>query len=208
MKDLINDGYLDIRTTKAAKAYKVLQNYDLAFDIGTNVGGFSNAYHNKFNKIIAIEAHPLTYDFAKKNLAKHKNIEVINKAVSNVSDEEINLYLHSSGDSGSTSMINLNNFNQEEDNVHKVKTISFNDLVNKYGVPQYIKIDCEGGEYNFLMNQDLSGIEFMAIELHYDFLTPSQHSELLNYLLKFFNIHSQTHGKPGRNHPEYNLIKK
>ena len=77
MKDLTGNGNLNDRTNKASQAYKVLQNYDLAFDIGTNVGGFSNAYHNKFNKIVAIEAHPLTYIFAKQNLSPYGNVEVI-----------------------------------------------------------------------------------------------------------------------------------
>ena len=207
MKDLNGNGNLNNRTSKASSAYKVIQNYDLAFDIGTNVGGFSNAYHNKFNKIIAIEAHPLTYKFAKQNLAPYDNIEVINKAVSDVDDKEVNLLLHDCGDSGSTSLIKLPS-KQSLDESYTVNTISYTTLVAKYGIPQYIKIDCEGSEYNFLINQDLSGVEFIAIELHYYFLTESQRQELLEYLLKDFKIHSQKKGVLGHCHAEINFIRK
>lgn len=208
MKDLTGNGNLNIRTSKAFQAYKVLQNYNLAFDIGTNIGGFSNAYHNKFNKVIAIEAHPLTYKFAKQNLSSYDNIEVINKAVSNVDNQEINLFLHDSGDSGSTSILKTLPHGQLKDNTYKTTTISYPSLVAKYGIPQYMKIDCEGGEYNFLINQDLSGVEFIAIEIHYGFLTNSQQQELLDYLLQDFQIHSMQEGKEGHNHPEYNFIRK
>lgn len=207
MKDLTGNGNLNTRTSKASQAYKVLQNYNLAFDIGTNIGGFSNAYHNKFNKIIAIEAHPLTYKFAKQNLSPYSNIEVINKAVSNVDDKEVSLYLHDSGDSGSTSLIEIPS-GQFLDKEYSVSTISYPSLVAKYGTPQYMKIDCEGGEYNFLINQDLSGVEFIAIEIHYGFLTKLQQQELLNYLLQDFQIYSMTQGKESHNHPEYNFIRK
>ncbi len=94
------------------------------------------------------------------------------------------------------------------DKKHLVSTISYPSLVAKYGIPQYMKIDCEGGEYNFLMNQDLSGVEFIAIEIHYSFLTKPQQQELLDYLLQDFQIHSMKSGKEGLHHPEYNLIKK
>jgi FkbM family methyltransferase len=209
MKDLKSpDGNLNIRTSKAIEAYKVMQNYNLAFDIGTNVGGFSNAYHGKFNKIVAIEAHPLTYETAKNNLSNYPNIEVINRAVSDLDDVSLDLFLFSNEDSGSTSILNTRDSSQTKDRSHQVNSISYNSLVKQYGVPQYMKIDCEGGEYNFLMNQDLSGIEFMAIEIHYRFLTTAQQKDLLEHLLKYFNIHSHKKGIDGVNHPEYNLIKK
>lgn len=207
MKDLNGNGNLSNRTNKASQAYKVLKNYDLAFDIGTNVGGFSNAYHNKFNKIIAVEAHPLTYKMAKQNLSPYGNIEVINKAVSNIDNEEVTLHLHDNGDSGSTSLIKLPS-NQSPDEVHTVSTISYPSLVAEYGTPQYMKIDCEGGEYNFLINQDLSGVEFISIEIHYNFLTESHQQELLEYLLQDFQIHSMKKGVYGSHHPEYNFIRK
>jgi FkbM family methyltransferase len=207
MKDLNGNGNLKGRTDSASQAYKVLQNYDLAFDIGTNVGGFSNAYHNKFNKIVAIEAHPLTYILAKQNLSPYSNVEVINKAVSNVDNEEVALYLHDNDDSGSTSLIKLPS-NSSLDEVHTVNTISYPSLIAKYGIPQYMKIDCEGGEYNFLINQDLSGVEFIAIEIHYAFLTELHQQELLEYLLQDFQIHSMKEGKYGFYHPEYNFIRK
>jgi hypothetical protein len=51
----------------------------------------------------------------------------------------------------------------------------------------YLKIDCEGGEYDFLMNIDLSNVRYMAIEIHTQ-LGNDKIKELNNHLLQYFTI--------------------
>lgn len=193
-------------TKYCQRNYKVIKNYNLAFDIGANIGGFISAYHLKFNKIIAVEAISETFAELKKNVSHIKNVELLNIAVSDKSDKILDFYKWNNNDSGSVSSIKIKG--QVDISFLKVKTISYEDLVKRYGVPDYIKIDCEGCEYDFLMNKDLTGIEFMAMELHYGFLNDEKRNELLNYLLKYFNIYCCKQGIEGCFHSEYNLIKK
>lgn len=204
MNDLTGDGSLNKRTEICKSSYPVIRNYSLCFDIGANVGGFSNAWWKKFDQVVAIEAHPETFKFAFKNLSKFGNIEVINKAVGAKENEYLTFYPHLNGDSGSTSCKITTN--QDLKSGIDVETVSFKSLVSVYGTPEYIKIDCEGSEYDFLIGQDLSGVKFMAIELHYDFLTDAQRKELLEYLMTYFDIYKHRKGAPGVCHDEYCLI--
>lgn len=205
MKDLHGQGFLQERTKNCLDTYVVLDNYDLCFDIGVNVGGFINAYYDKFKKIVGLEAHPLTYEFAKKNLSSHNNVLLLNNGAYHSDDEELNLFIFENENSGSTSILNSIPNSQYKDKSNTTKSISYETLVKKYGTPQYIKIDIEGGEYDFLFGKDLSGVEFLSMELHTNFLSEEKRKDLKNHLLKFFNIYSE---KQGKYHPEINFIKK
>ena len=198
---------LSARVNLAKSAYDVNKRYNLAFDLGVNVGGFSKAYFEKFDKIVAIEAHPQTYEFAKKNLSQYENIEVHNYAVYKDSSSKVNLFEWKEGDCGSTSLINLDD-NQQLEYSQSVDTIDFDSMVSRWGMPNYIKIDVEGSEYDFLMGKDLSEVDFIAIEIHYGFLSDKKIEELLAHLLQYFDIEREKKGVKGVSHPEYNLINK
>tara|TARA_Y100000114_G_scaffold47644_1_gene43426 strand:+ start:531 stop:1157 length:627 start_codon:yes stop_codon:yes gene_type:complete len=204
LDDLVGDGNLFSRTQSCLHSYPVIQNYGLCFDVGTNVGGFSNAWWKKFDKIVAIEAHPKIYEFALNNLSLFSNVEVINKAVGAKEDEYLTFYSHLGGDSGSTSCIST--ANHDTNSGVKVPTVSYQSLVAEYGVPEYMKVDCEGSEYDFLINQDLTGVRFLSIEVHYDFLTEQQRKELLQYLATYFNVYHHLKGRAGVCHDEYSFI--
>ena len=63
-------------------------------------------------------------------------------------------------------------------------------------VIDYLKVDCEGGEYDFLLGQDLSFVRFLAIEMHGD---GPKRGELMSHLKKYFEVYHQldpTTGKP------------
>ena len=50
-------------------------------------------------------------------------------------------------------------------------TICLEDILQASVTPgriDYLKVDCEGAEYDFLTGKDLSGINYMEIELHHD----------------------------------------
>ncbi len=189
------------------KNYKVIKNYKLGFDIGGNIGGFAVAYCDKFDKLISIEAIEENYNEFNKNTKDIKNVIALNKAVSNVSGKTLRFYRWENNDSGSMSSIEVEG-RQRKDGYFDVKTINYSDLIKEYGIPEYIKIDCEGCEYDFLLNQNLEGVEFISMELHYNFLSEDQRNELLDYLLKYFDIYHHKLGKIGAYHPEYNLIRK
>lgn len=120
------------------------------FDIGANVGNWAKANMHKCEKIIAIEASPITFNKLVDN-CKDTNITLLNYAVSNNNGEDITFY-HANCDVLSTmnkewlTSENSRFCNQEYTQI-TCKTITLDNLIKTYGLPELIKIDVEGGEY-------------------------------------------------------------
>lgn len=122
------------------------------FDIGANLGMWTLANINNTNKIITVEASPITY----KNLVDRcKNVDkaiLLNYAICNNAGEDITFY-HSNCHTLST--INKDWLTSESSRFCnystfqeiKCKTMTIDTLIQQYGVPDLIKIDVEGGEY-------------------------------------------------------------
>lgn len=121
------------------------------FDIGSNIGLWSLANINFTDKIIAIEASPITFNKLINNI-NNNLIECLNYAVSNSDEEYIDFY-HTEWDTIST--LNIEWIKSEKSRFYnscnytviKCKTIKLDDLIEKYGVPELIKIDVECAEY-------------------------------------------------------------
>ena len=200
-----SDAFL-ARAQYCRLAYDVIQDYNLAFDIGSNLGGFSFAHHDRFKKIVCVEAMPETFNECEKNIGYLSNVTIINRAVSKESGEEISIYKHSNGDSGSSSCVNNKITSLDLKEPVSVKTISYEKLVEEHGVPDYMKVDIEGSEYDFLMNKDLSGVKFLSLELHVGFLSGSQRKSLMKHLMNFFTIYKHRKAAAGKRHDEFSLI--
>ena len=61
----------------------------------------------------------------------------------------------------------------------------------------YLKIDCEGSELPFLLNKDLSNVDYIGMEIH--FISFPSYIELMEYMLIFFNLTARV----GRNIFQY-----
>lgn len=122
------------------------------FDIGANIGNWSLANINNCEKIVAIEASPNTFNRLINNIGNNNKITCLNYAVCKSKDDYITFY-ESSADTLST--INKNwlvseksrFYNQTQITEIKCKTISIDKLIEMYGIPELIKIDVEGGEF-------------------------------------------------------------
>lgn len=123
---------------------------NLAFDIGANIGLWTEANLNKFDKIISIEASPITFEKLKQ--CKNYKENLLNYAICDNNGKDIKFY-HANRDTLST----LNKdwltdsksrfFNDTyTEIICKTKTID--DLIKEYGKPDLLKIDVEGGEYD------------------------------------------------------------
>ena len=135
----------------------------VAIDIGANVGAFSVRYHNNFNTIVAIEPNFDTMIACGNNLIENgvTNVRLFNYAV-NDTNGTVKLYKGKGDISGNASTT------YEEGEYEEVPAIDFKgvmDLENNNYV-DYMKIDCEGAEYKFLQDQDLSKVLFLAGEYH------------------------------------------
>jgi len=194
-------------TEYCRKNYIVDKQYNLCFDVGSNIGGFIEANKNNFNKIIGIESIPETFIELKKNVGNYSNVELLNIAVSNEENKTLKFYKHKNNEAGSVSSKIAEEMNNEEPFV-EIETTTLKKLINKFGTPNYIKVDCEGCEYDFLMGQNLDGIDFISIEIHFDLLKDKERENLLNFLCIDFEIVKSKEGKKGFYHSEYNLKRK
>ena len=126
----------------------------LIFDIGANVGKYSLTH--KENKIIAVEANPDTFKTLTENVKDYSNITPLNYAVCSNETDYVDFFT-CSADTLCTLDVNWisspdSRFGNFKNSVQKisVKTISIDKMIELYGLPDLIKVDVEGAEYNVI----------------------------------------------------------
>jgi FkbM family methyltransferase len=125
------------------------------FDIGANIGKWSLSNLNKCDKIVAIEASPKTFKQLLSNINSNSKIICLNYAVCNSKDEYVTFY---NSDADTISTLNKDwlaspisrFYNMCPYNEIKCKTITIDKLIEIYGIPELIKIDVEGAEFETL----------------------------------------------------------
>jgi FkbM family methyltransferase len=123
----------------------------LYFDIGSNIGKWTLANIDKCNKIISVEASPYTYKELLKNCENNNKIVTLNYAVSNI-ENYVTFY---QADTPTLSTTNKEWLTDEKSRFYntqfieiRCQTITIDKLIDIHGVPDLIKIDVEGGEFD------------------------------------------------------------
>jgi len=128
-------------------------------------------------------------------------------AVDAESDGITKLYGFINGNvSGNASTMEADCYNL--DNYEEVPTISLERIFEMLNITKidYLKIDCEGGEYDFLMNKNLGNINYIGIEIHIH-LGKEKMNELITHIEKTHSTYS-THGNGTTSHFETTYINK
>ena len=146
---------------------------DIVIDIGASIGGFSIPASKKAKHVYAIE--PMTPDMLVKNilLNERKNIEIL----------EIGL-----GDGKPTTIEWLGK-------TKTVETKTLTEIKNMCGGCDFLKIDCEGCEWN-IKPEELEGIRRIEMEIHKIGFPFSMMEERLNTANFSYEV---------ENHPEGNI---
>tara|TARA_R100001082_G_C4351654_1_gene154849 strand:+ start:474 stop:1241 length:768 start_codon:yes stop_codon:yes gene_type:complete len=190
---------------------------NVAVDLGCNMGFFVRDHHERFNKLYAIDACYQNFiETLKRALALQlkfntgQNITCFNLACAGTTGDIIKIYRHSPN-MQSVSPVTVpemleelyEDFDEwrELEFYHPVMTISFDGLYDLLGVDyiDYLKVDIEGAEFDFLLGQDLSRIGALALEAH-GTLGQERRDELENYVKKYFDVHTVMYDDPAPSH--------
>ncbi|MFA6296273.1 MAG: FkbM family methyltransferase [Patescibacteria group bacterium] len=166
---------------------------DLVFDVGANVGIYSEFFLGLKTKVVAIEPQVKCVKYLEYLFKNNKNVAIENVALGK--NEETGEILISRTNDGHSSMSNdfissikkSNRFSNDTyyffDRKQEVKIATLDSLIKKYGIPKFIKIDVEGFEYNVLQGLT-QPIKALSFEFFPDFFDPTkkciQHLEKLN----------------------------
>lgn len=173
----------------------------LCVDAGCNIGDFPINHGNRFDRYICYDVFQENVDQCIDNTKDLDiNIEVFKVAVWSHTDVDLPVMaykpnytddLEHFGNSGNIGCIKYAGPAGEgwyiDNTIDIVKTISIDDIINKYGTINLLKIDVEGSEYEFLLNKDLTKINYIVGEIHY---RPEFSSKLLiDWISKTHDIH-------------------
>jgi FkbM family methyltransferase len=126
----------------------------LIFDIGANKGEKTDVFITKAEKVICFEPNPDLAKLLKEKYA-NKNVIVNDVAVSDSIGEKI--FSIANVDTISTledDWITNSRFSNREytwDKKITVKTTTLDQIIEEYGIPDYVKIDVEGHEHRVLL---------------------------------------------------------
>jgi len=141
-------------------------------DIGTNIGAFMGFVleEDKFEKVYGYEPAFQTYHTALSMLKNFKllreDVQVRNLAVTEQSGQILRLFGDKSGESGNTSLVRGEIHAFEE----SCMTINLDDIftLNRIDYIDYLKMDCEGAEYNILYgSKRLGDVGTIFLEVHH-----------------------------------------
>ena len=160
----------------------------ICVDIGANYGNFIEKYNNHFKEIHYVEALKHVYDSINEKFKNHTNVFGNNRAAWSKSNIKLKMVSHINNDAGSAG-IQGEFINDDWTNniLNEVLSISIEELVDKLGKIDYLKIDCETSEYPFLFEKDLNNFKYIAIELHHQ-MGIVRYNNLIDWIKKTHNL--------------------
>ena len=184
-------------------------NYNLCVDVGSNIGAATLHLARIYQKTVAFEADPVNYDYSVANLAFNKQngcipataqTQCFNLAAASQSGKTLHIY-ESSDNPGGNSTISTHCNREEDLSSRSCKTINFQDMCEKLGTNKidFLKVDIEGAEYDFLLDQDLGNVQYLIVEVHQIYDTHEENqkikSKLLQHFQKYFHVVAAEHGR-------------
>lgn len=135
------DGLPDLDVSKVAKCVALSRMAGTALDIGAHVGAVTIYLARKFDRVIAFEAVPSTFELLRRNTEGLPNVTALNKAVGPASGET---YLSHYPKHGQLSHISSGADVPKTERVGPISVVTVDDL--EPSDVSFIKIDVEGFE--------------------------------------------------------------
>jgi FkbM family methyltransferase len=161
-KDLIRNFvwkfHLSSESRKLFKLYSgFIKKGDLVFDVGTNYGNYAEIFLQLGARVVCLEPNPDLIRGLKKRF--RDKVKIINKGVSSRQEtKKFKIFK----DQGHGTFHDSKPQGEKVIKVINVETITLSELIEKYGLPKFIKIDVEGFEYEVLktLKRKVNGIAF------------------------------------------------
>lgn len=157
--------------TRMKKFYsEFMQPGDCSFDIGSHLGNRISPWLGLGAHVVAVEPHPFLHKNLQARWQHCDEVTLLDCAVSD-SNDPVELML-------SPGHLTLGTINQEWTRLvqkdqrfrsvgwtktHRVSSITIEDLIDRYGVPAFIKIDVEGAEWQ-VVSQLKTPVKSLSIE--------------------------------------------
>jgi len=154
---------------------------DLCFDIGANIGGRTQTFLDLNAKVVAVEPQSVFFEALQKQFSKHNNFEGVHAAVG---DQNGNMEIKISSlfpmvstlanEEWINNIIKPSKLNIQYDKVESVQVYTLDDLIQKYGMPDFCKLDVEGFEV-----QVLKGLSTKISIISFEFFNYDMNNTLL-----------------------------
>jgi len=145
---------------------------DIVIDIGACIGAFCIPASKLSDNVYAVE--PITIKELKQNIILNQaNIDVIETALGNGEIMEI----------------------EWQEKAKKIKTMAFSEILSLCGGCDFLKCDCEGGEW-FIKPNEIRNIRRIEMEYHRHNVSGNNKRELLDALSEYFEITIDKWEKP------------
>jgi len=123
-------------------------NENLIYDIGMHRGKDTEFYLNKGFDVIAVEANPDLIEDARKKFAEEMEtgqLTIIDKAISEKKGF-VDFYINKEKDEWGSIHFGWNSGSMANLKKISVESIPFEEIISRYGMPYYMKIDIEGAD--------------------------------------------------------------
>jgi FkbM family methyltransferase len=181
------DNWFDT-VTNECKNYPInhidISEGELIIDIGANVGGFWNAWKHKWKNWHLVE--PSFYN-VQQIFKNGYDGSVSHNAVSDKSGKVLKLMKYwaddndtLSGNFGTSEYVNETNGHGWKGDYEEVVSLCLEDIQKGREIG-LLKVDCEGAEYDLLMNKDLKDIKYIVMEMH-NFLGGVKQKKLMTWI--------------------------
>lgn len=161
-----------VKSILLSREYEYLPEFELnnfkdklIVDAGAHVGLFSLVSSYYARKVIAIEAHPVTYKLLEINMIKNniKNVVTLNRALVSKNVSKVRIY--NASHTGGASVVPWTSKNR----FYEVATITIGEIIHSHGYIDLLKMDVEGAEFDIFKNVNneiLKNIGAIVGEIH------------------------------------------
>jgi FkbM family methyltransferase len=172
---------------------------DFCVDIGANIGDFTVSQAANFKVLHFYEPFAPCFNKIKNRVEQFDNVVGFMEAVYSEDGKKLPLIAHLNHDAGSTAL-KTDAINEDwQDELDLVDTVSFGTIMERVGGSiNYLKVDCETSEYYLFINQDLTQIDYIGVELHWQ-MGEKKYNELINHILKTHTTSKDYSWSPGWN---------